>query len=75
MRLCVVEVAFDALKEPALRDYFLGLPTSFSLPDDVVQRVVAVGKQLLDESPAFQRLRAVLAGGPAVGASGGDNCS
>jgi predicted acylesterase/phospholipase RssA len=75
MRLCVVEVAFDALKEPALRDYFLGLPTSFSLPDDVVQRVVAVGKQLLDESPAFQRLRAVLAGGPAVGAGGGDNCS
>jgi len=77
MRTCVVEVSFEALRNASERQHFLDLPTSFSLPREAVERIIAVGEQLLDESPGFQSLLAALAGEATLGAGvGGDgNCS
>ena len=52
-----VHVAFDALKDPQERAYFLSLPTRLSLPPETVNRLVAVAGQLLDESATYQKLR------------------
>lgn len=49
-----VEISFDAIADPMERDYFMNLPTSFSLPDEAVDRLRALGARLLRESPEFQ---------------------
>ncbi len=55
-----VEVSFDAIPDAAERRYFKELPTSFVLADEEVDRLRAVGRRLLRESPAFQQLLAEL---------------
>lgn len=50
----VVEVNFEAIRDPERRKYFLGLPTSFSLGIDQVQAIIDVGSQLLEQSPEFR---------------------
>ena len=42
------------------RAYFNKVPTSFKLSDEQVDRLIAVGRQLLREHPDFQRLLADL---------------
>jgi NTE family protein len=54
------EVAFEALPDASERDFFNGVPTSFTLPDETVDRLIAVGRRLLRDSPDFQRLVAAL---------------
>jgi NTE family protein len=49
------EVSFAALSDPSERDYFINLPTSLELNDEQVDRLIAVGRTLLRESPQFQR--------------------
>lgn len=56
----VVEIAFEALADAKQREYFDGLPTSFALPDEAVDRLVDAGRRLLRESPDYQRLLAAL---------------
>ncbi len=51
-----VRVDFRSIADPALRSWFLSLPTSFKLPAKSVDRLVAAGRTLLKESPEFQRL-------------------
>lgn len=50
----VIEVNFEALKDPARRDFFLSLPTSFSLTKEQVQALIDVGPQLLEESQDYK---------------------
>ena len=55
-----VEVSFDAIPDASERRYFKGLPTSFVLDDDEVDRLREIGRLLLHESPAFQQMLAEL---------------
>ncbi|HWL41082.1 MAG TPA: patatin-like phospholipase family protein [Gemmatimonadaceae bacterium] len=52
----IVHITFDALKDPTARAYFLGLPTSFSLPASTVTRLRDVAGQLLREHETFQEV-------------------
>ncbi len=56
IKFYVVEVKFDALQDEAERHYFKGLPTSFKLSDEEVDKLREVANRLLDESAEFQRL-------------------
>ena len=51
-----IDVSFDAIADDAERRYFMNLPTSFSLPDDAVDRLRALGGRLLRESKKTQEL-------------------
>lgn len=77
VRMCVVEVNFEALQPAARRDRFLSLPTTFSLPERDVRDLIAVGHELLEQSPAFQKLLRALKGETELGAGIGEqgNCS
>jgi predicted acylesterase/phospholipase RssA len=52
----IVHVTFDDIKDPAARTFFLGLPTTFSLPPTTVVRLRDVAGQLLRESEEFGRV-------------------
>ena len=49
----VVDVSFDAIADPALRDYLQNLPTSFALSEEAVDRLRSSAAQILRDSPAF----------------------
>lgn len=51
----VIEVNFEALKDPGRRDYFLSLPTSFSLTNEQVEKLIKVGPELLRDSLGYQQ--------------------
>jgi NTE family protein len=65
LKLYAIDVSFDAIGDSAERDYFMGLPTTFTLPADAIDRLRAVGAKLLRESPAFRDLMRDLGGAPA----------
>lgn len=52
----LVEVNFDAIQDPAEREAFRMIPTSFTLPEETVDRLRALGPRLLEESSEYQRL-------------------
>jgi NTE family protein len=52
----LIEVKFDALKDPAERSYFKQLPTSFKLSDDEVDKLREAARRILKASPEYQRL-------------------
>jgi NTE family protein len=56
----LVEVGFEGVADPAEKKYFRGLPTSFKLEPEQVDRLREIGGRLLRESPEFARLRADL---------------
>jgi len=76
VRACFVELDFEALPSPD-REWFLGLPTTFALPESTVKRLIDVAGTLLDGSRDFQKLLRALRGEPALGAGVGEagNCS
>ena len=51
----VIDVSFSALKDAAERDYLNRLPTSFSLPDEAVDRLRAAARTAILEAPDIQR--------------------
>ncbi len=55
-----IYVGFDQIKDSKAQEYFLNLPTTFSLPKEAVDKLRKVGGKLLDESKEFQSLCAVL---------------
>ena len=61
----LIDVAFSALEDPGERDFFNAIGTSFNLDDETVDRLIAVGRRLLRESPDFQQLVASLRTVPA----------
>jgi NTE family protein len=60
----VVDVSFDAVTDPQLRDYLQSLPTSFALSDEAVDRLRGAAAGLLRDSPAFRAFVASLPGTP-----------
>ncbi|MBI4914095.1 MAG: patatin-like phospholipase family protein [Acidobacteria bacterium] len=52
----VVNIDFAAIKDPERRRYFLGLPTSFKLSREQVEKLISVGGELLAADPEFQEL-------------------
>jgi NTE family protein len=55
-----IDISFEALADPAERDYFMNLPTTFALPPETIDRLRAVAGRLLRESPDYQQLREAL---------------
>jgi len=51
-----VQVAFEYLGSPEERAWFKGLPTSFELPPETVDKLIKVGRRLLFEDPKFRKL-------------------
>jgi NTE family protein len=60
----VVDVSFDAVVDPQLREYLQALPTSFALSDQAVDRLRNAAAQVLRDSPAFRDFVASLSGPP-----------
>jgi NTE family protein len=56
IRFYFIEVKFNALKDEAERSYLAGLPTSFSLPSEAVDRLRDAARRILVESDDFQQL-------------------
>ena len=54
--LYAIDVSFAELTDQTEREYLNNLPTSFSLPDEAVDRLRAAGGSILLASPEFQRL-------------------
>jgi NTE family protein len=52
----MVDVSFEEIEDAKERRYYNGLPTSFYLPDETVDRLREVGRRLLRNSPAYQDL-------------------
>ena len=49
-------MSFAALEDKAEFEYLNGLPTSFVLPDEAVDRLRAAAATIITASPEFQRL-------------------
>jgi NTE family protein len=62
VRLHVIEVNFENLQDPREREFFLGLPTSFTLNDHQVDCLIAAGRKLLRASSEYRALLADLGG-------------
>lgn len=52
----LVDVNFDAIHDPAERERFMSIPTSFHLPAQAVAVLRKLARQLLAESAQFRRL-------------------
>ena len=59
----LVEVSFDLIEDPEERQYFKRTVTSFFLSDERVDRLRAVGRRLLRESPEWKALLVKLRAG------------
>jgi len=52
----VIDVSIAVLKDSAERDYLNGLPTSFVLPPEAVDRLRKAARTAILESPDIKRL-------------------
>jgi hypothetical protein len=68
VRLHVVEVSFEGLVDPKEQEFFLSLPTSFSLSDHQVDCLIAAGRRLLRISSDYVSLMSELGGRLQAGA-------
>lgn len=57
-----IQLGFRDFEEPKKRNFFNRIPTSFTLSDEQVDRLIAAGRQLLRDNPDFQRFVADLGG-------------
>jgi len=55
-KIYTIDISFAGVPDPAERDYLNGLPTSFILSDDAVDRLRAAAATALMNSPDFKRL-------------------
>ncbi len=56
--LYLIRISLEKLNNKENQKFFNKVPTSFSLTDEQVDRLIAVGGQLLRDDPEFQRLLA-----------------
>jgi NTE family protein len=56
IRFYLVEVKFEALQDEAERTHFKGLPTTFKLPPEEVEKLQEAARRILSQSEEFQRL-------------------
>lgn len=59
-----IDINFDAIRDPAERERFMSIPTSFHLPAPTVFALRSLARQLLEESAQFSRLLTDLGGEP-----------
>lgn len=58
VEIYLIRISLEELDDEEDQKFFNQVPTSFSLTDDQVDRLIAVGGQLLRDDPEFQRLLA-----------------
>jgi len=61
----VVDIAFDAIRDPTEREHFMNLPTSFVLPPEDIDRLREMAGRLLRQSPDYSVLVREMGGTPA----------
>ena len=54
----LIEVTFQSIKDAEERAFFEAVPTALQLDDESIDRLIAVGRRLLRDSPEFQALLA-----------------
>ena len=52
----LINIGFEDVADPQLRKFFNEVPTSFSLSDEQVDKLIEAGRQLLRTNPKFQDL-------------------
>jgi len=57
-----IQISFRDIQDPESRGFFNRVPTSFSLSDEQVDKLIAAGRELLRNNPDFQQLVADLDG-------------
>jgi hypothetical protein len=57
-----VQVRFQDVKQPELLRFFNAVPTSFSLSDEQVDKLIAAGRESLRGNPDYQRFLADMGG-------------
>jgi NTE family protein len=62
--LQVLDVSFDAIRDPEERAYFMNLPTSFVLPPEAIDRLSQIAGRLLRQSTEYEALVLGLGGTP-----------
>jgi NTE family protein len=55
-----IELSFNEIGPPELRAFFNKIPTSFSLTDEQVDKLINAGRELLRDHPLYQQLLADL---------------
>jgi len=50
----VIEISFEAIPDPKVREAFYGMSTSFHLPAEQVQALISMGCELLKKDPTFR---------------------
>ncbi|MBL0168445.1 MAG: patatin-like phospholipase family protein, partial [Propionivibrio sp.] len=63
--MTVVDVSFDAIKDPKQKEYFMDLPTSFVLPAEDVDRLRDTAGQLMRLSPDYAEAVRIISNPPA----------
>jgi NTE family protein len=63
--LQVIDVSFDAIRDPKEREYFLNLPTSFVLPPEAIDRLREIAGRVMRLSPDYAAVVRALGGTPA----------
>ena len=53
-----IEVSFQDIEESPVKQFYNNIPTSFSLTDKQVDKLIEAGRQLLRNNPEFQQLLA-----------------
>jgi hypothetical protein len=53
-RFHFIELSFESITQPNIREFFNSLPTSLELSDTEVDTLIEAGRQLLREHPDFQ---------------------
>jgi NTE family protein len=56
----LIQIDFESIEDPKERAFFNNIPTTLGLPDATVDRLIAVGRRLLRESPEYQSIVAHL---------------
>ena len=64
-----VQLGFVDILQPEARRFFNRIPTSFSLSEEQVDRLIEAGHELLRNNPDYQRLLADLGGASTAGES------
>lgn len=56
-----IDISIEEMQQPEARQFFNKVPTSFSLTDEQVDRLIKAGRELLRSHPQFQQLLSDLA--------------